>query len=286
MPVDVQEAMLASIPGLDRAGMIRPGYAIEYDAIDARELTRSLEVKSIPGLYLAGQINGTSGYEEAGCQGLIAGINAALRLGGSDAVTIGRAEGYTGILIDDLITKGADEPYRMFTSRAEYRLHLRIDNADARLTPIGRRVGLVTDERWDVFTRKQDQKERLGAALEHHRNGQWLKRPEASITEIGAWVRETLGEEPVRGVLTTIETETKYSGYLCQQERQIERLKDSERRPIPPGFEFTLPGLSREIRDKLERVKPATLGQASRIPGVTPAAIAVLDVYLSMNRVC
>jgi len=213
-------------------------------------------------------------------------MNAACRLSGRDPVVIGRTEGYTGILIDDLITKGADEPYRMFTSRAEFRLHLRIDNADTRLTPIGRRAGLVTGERWEIFSRKQRQTERLMQALGAHRNGQWLKRPESSIAELAPWIAEVLGEAPVCGVLQTVETGIKYSGYIGQQERQMERMKDSERRPIPAEFGFQrIPGLSREIQDKLDHVRPETLGQAARIPGVTPAAIAILDVYLSLGRV-
>jgi len=290
MPMDVQVAMVASIPGLENAEMIRPGYAIEYDAIDPRELDHTLAVKKIAGLYLAGQINGTSGYEEAGCQGLIAGINAALSCGGEEPLVVGRTEGYTGILIDDLISKGADEPYRMFTSRAEFRLHLRIDNADERLTPMGRRFGLVTDERWALYEKKRTQRRLFADLLANKRSEEgptlavWLKRPEAKIEKLREMLIRETGETPVHGVLTTLETEAKYAGYISQQEKQIERLKGSGNHRIPGDFAFdTIPGLSREIVQKLKQVQPQTLGQAGRIPGVTPAAIAVLDVYLRME---
>ena len=284
MPTDVQEAVIASIPGLEHAEMIRPGYAIEYDAVDARELDHRLEVKKLPGLYLAGQINGTSGYEEAAGQGLIAGINAARTILGRPPVIIPRSQGYIGIMIDDLITKGADEPYRMFTSRAEYRLHLRIDNADARLTPVAEEIGLATPERRELHTRKRDQTERLLKAFHASPKAAMLRRTEVRIDEFLPWITEVLGSEPERGVLMTVETEVKYEGYIDQQRRQLDRIQGSDARPIPLTMSFDgIPGLSREVGERLTRVRPATLGQAARIPGVTPAAVAILDIYLTLG---
>ena len=283
MPIDVQAAVIASIPGLEQAEMIRPGYAIEYDAVDARELDHRLEVRKLPGLFLAGQINGTSGYEEAAGQGLMAGINAARTVLGQPPVIIPRSEGYIGIMIDDLTTKGTDEPYRMFTSRAEYRLRLRIDNADERLTPIAIEIGLASEERREFFTRKRAQVYRLLLELETNPLGSVLRRPETRIAELLPWIIERLGGHPERGVLMTVETEIKYAGYIDQQRRQIERMQSSDSRPIPGSMEFIgIPGISREVGEKLERVRPATLGQAARIPGVTPAAVALLDVYMSL----
>lgn len=299
MPIDVQAAMVASVPGLQDAEMIRPGYAIEYDAIDPRELNHALMVRRIAGLFLAGQINGTSGYEEAACQGLLAGVNAWCWLGGTDPLLIRRSEGYTGILVDDLVTKGAEEPYRMFTSRAEFRLHLRIDNADERLTPMLHRCGIVSSERWALYEKKRRQKALVLNWLNEQRVNRselalagddrpvyavWLRRPEARIEQVAGMVREFLDEEPAPGLLTTIETELKYAGYIEQQQRQMRRLRDSEERRIPDALEFgSIPGISREVSEKLSRVRPETLGQAGRIPGVTPAAVAVLAVYLDLH---
>jgi tRNA uridine 5-carboxymethylaminomethyl modification enzyme len=299
MPIDIQTQMVASVPGLEQTEMIRPGYAIEYDAVDPTELTHSLELRSIQGLFLAGQINGTSGYEEAACQGLVAGMNAACLVGGLDPLVIPRTQGYTGILIEDLITRGVDEPYRMFTSRAEFRLHLRIDNADERLTPLGRQLGLVTDARWAIYQEKQRQKVEiqsllnstrvdpsrfgfLGLAVDERPTlSEWIRRPEARIAQLSSILDLATAE----GVLETVETELKYAGYIAQQERQVARLKEAEGRRIPREFSYgEIPGLSTEARQKLSRVRPLTLGQASRIPGVTAAAIAVLDVYLDMAR--
>ncbi len=284
LPIDVQAAIIASIPGLEDAEMIRPGYAIEYDAVDARELDHRLEVKKLPGLFLAGQINGTSGYEEAAGQGLMAGINAAQKILGRELVQLGRSEAYLGIMVDDLVTKGADEPYRMFTSRAEYRLNLRMDNADLRLTPIAERLGLASKERLEVFHRRRVQTEALVKAFGTGVKAAWLRRPESKIGELKEWVEGVLGGPAERGVLMTVETEVKYAGYVDQQRRQVERLQGSSERVLPVGLDFgVIPGISREVGEKLKAVGPVTLGQAARIPGVTPAAVAILDMYVSLS---
>ena len=294
MPAEVQMEMVRSIRGLEEAELIRPGYAIEYDYVDPRELFPSLQTKRVAGLFHAGQINGTTGYEEAACQGLMAGINAARWVRGEEPVVLGRDEAYIGILIDDLVTKGTDEPYRMFTSRAEFRLQLRIDNADRRLTPLGGELGLVGAREVAKYEAKQRRMERLSAFLMEMRirvgNGkisakEALKRTEFRIERFVPMLPGGLRADLKLEELRSVETEIKYEGYLRQQRAEIEKVRRASARVLPADFEYgNIAGLSREVVEKCSRIRPVTIGQASRIPGVTPAALAIIHIHLELNR--